>query len=226
VARGNDLSFRPGQRLTVGSCGRRHRPPPGDAGQMPRCPGLAPSRIRRWCAHGVPAGARDRVRAGCDTRPGTRRWPGSPHPGHRAVGMMPAQPSPAPSPPWPGSDGAALGIPGAAGTAWPSARWTASVPLRVAISPHRASEPCPDFFESWCSSWSPVTESNRRPSPYHAYRFRPMSSGGVGLPQVGGIVVSGCVVLRPALPGGVVTWFVTVSGLQSNRQSAWGNPNR
>jgi NAD(P)-dependent dehydrogenase (short-subunit alcohol dehydrogenase family) len=34
-------------------------------------PGLAPSRIRRWCAHRVPVDARDRVRAGCDTRPGT-----------------------------------------------------------------------------------------------------------------------------------------------------------
>ena len=35
------------------------------------CPGLAPSRIRRWCAHRVPVDARNRVRAGCDTRPGT-----------------------------------------------------------------------------------------------------------------------------------------------------------
>ena len=44
---------------------------PGDAGQVPRCPGLAPSRIRRWCAHRVPVDARGRVRAGCGTRPGT-----------------------------------------------------------------------------------------------------------------------------------------------------------
>ena len=39
--------------------------------------------------------------------------------------------------------------------------------LRAAVSPHRHSEPRPDFFESCRSSWSPVTESNRRPSPYH-----------------------------------------------------------
>jgi hypothetical protein len=50
---------------------RRHQAPPGDAGQVPRCPGLAPSRIRRWYAHRVPADARDRVRAGCGTWPGT-----------------------------------------------------------------------------------------------------------------------------------------------------------
>jgi len=105
----------PVSRLTVGSSGRRRQPRSGDAGQMPRCPGLAPSRIRRWCAYRVPVDARDRVRAGCDTWPGTRRLPGSPLPGHRAVGMMPAQASPAPSPLWPGSDGAAPGIPGAAG---------------------------------------------------------------------------------------------------------------
>jgi hypothetical protein len=49
------------------------------AGQMPRCPGLAPSRIRRWCAHRVPVDARDRVWAGCDTWPRRTRsacWPG------------------------------------------------------------------------------------------------------------------------------------------------------
>ena len=59
---------------------RRHQQPPGDAGQMPRCPGPAPSRIRRWCTHRVPVDARNRVRAGCDTWPGTRRPPGFPLP--------------------------------------------------------------------------------------------------------------------------------------------------
>jgi hypothetical protein len=39
---------------------------------------------------------------------------------------MPAQPSPAPSPPWPGSGGAAPGIPGAAGMAWRDWRWRAA----------------------------------------------------------------------------------------------------
>ena len=38
-----------------------------------------------------------------------------------------------------------------------------------------------------------------------------MPSGCVGLPQVGGIVVSEYVALRRPLPGGVVTWFVTGS---------------
>ena len=47
------------------------------------------------------------------------------------------------------------------------ARWAASVPLRAAISPHRHLSPLSRFFESYRSSWSPVTESNRRPSPYH-----------------------------------------------------------
>ena len=47
------------------------------------------------------------------------------------------------------------------------ARWAASSPLRAAVSPHRLSETRPDFFELLGSSWSPVTESNRRPSPYH-----------------------------------------------------------
>jgi len=104
VTRGNDLSFRPGQP-TAGSFGRRRQPPPGDAGQMPRCPGLAPSRIRRWCAH---HGLSRCPRPG----PGGMRYTARhrtiarlPLPGHRAVGMIPARPSPAPSPPWPGSDG-------------------------------------------------------------------------------------------------------------------------
>ena len=68
---------------------------------------------------------------------------------------------------WPrGTPGASPGRP-----AWPGrvARWAAVWPLRAAVSPHRLSEPCPDFFESWRSSWSPVTESNRRSSPYHGH---------------------------------------------------------
>jgi len=59
------------------------------------------------------------------------------------------------------------------------------------------------------TSWSPVTESNRRPSPYHTCRFRLMASGWVGLPQLGEIAVSGCVALRRPLPEAVVTCFVT-----------------
>jgi hypothetical protein len=81
--------------------------------------------------------------------------------------------------------------------------------LRAAVSPHRPSKPGPDFFESYGSSWSPVTESNRRPSPYHACQFRPIASHQVGLLQVGEIAVSEYVALRLVLPGAVVTWFVT-----------------
>ena len=44
-----------------------------------------------------------------------------------------------------------------------------------------------------------------------------MPSGWVGLPQVVGIAVSGCVALSPALPEDVVTWFVT--GVEASRQS-------
>ena len=40
--------------------------------------------------------------------------------------MIPARPSPAPSPPWPGSGGAAPGIPGGAGMAWRDWRWRAA----------------------------------------------------------------------------------------------------
>ena len=75
-------------------------------------------------------------------------------------------------------------------------------------------------------TWSPVTESNRRPSPYHACRFRLMASGWVGLPQARGFQVAGCVVLRLALPGVVVTCFVTglrTSSLRDKRSLPWQN---
>jgi hypothetical protein len=58
-------------------------------------------------------------------------------------------------------------------------------------------------------SWSPVTESNRRPSPYHGGRFRLLTSPQVGLSQARRIPVSGHVALRLPVPGGVVTWLVT-----------------
>jgi hypothetical protein len=63
------VAWQPARRL--GRLCRRHQPPPGDAGQVPRCPGLAPCRIRRRCAPRVPVDACDRVRAGCGTWPGT-----------------------------------------------------------------------------------------------------------------------------------------------------------
>ncbi len=54
-------------------------------------------------------------------------------------------------------------------------------------------------------NWSPVTESNRRPSPYHACRFRLMASGWVGLPQVGQIAVSEHVALCLPSPSALTT---------------------
>ena len=39
--------------------------------------------------------------------------------------------------------------------------------LRQPLVPTDSSEPPPEFFELYYFSWSPVTESNRRPSPYH-----------------------------------------------------------
>jgi hypothetical protein len=67
-------------------------------------------------------------------------------------------------------------------------------------------------------SWSPVTESNRRPSPYHACRFCLMTSQLVGLPQTRQLPVSGCVAHRLLPPEVVVTWFVTGSRPQFLRQ--------
>jgi hypothetical protein len=81
--------------------------------------------------------------------------------------------------------------------------------LRAAVSPHRPLRAHSNLFESCRSSWSPVTESNHRPSPYHAFQFGLRASDWVGLPQVGGISVSRYIALSRPLPGAVVTWFVT-----------------
>ena len=144
------ISRRPGTpaRCLAARAWRRPHPP------LVRAP--CPS----WCPRPGPGGMRYLAR-----HPTAARLPA---PGPPGAGMMPAQPSPAPSPPWPGSDGAAPGVPGTVGTAWRDWHWPGcQCPLRAAVSPHRPSEPRPDFFDSWPSSWSPVTESNRRPSPYH-----------------------------------------------------------
>jgi hypothetical protein len=89
--------------------------------------------------------------------------------------------------PWlprgPGSDGLAQGIPRAADMAWPSGSLGGQYAPAAAVSPHRPSEPGPDFFESWRSSWSPVTESNRRPSPYYGEINRSRWPVGAALPD-------------------------------------------
>ena len=137
-----------------------------------------------------------------------------PPPGPPGGGMIPAQPSPAPSPPWPGSDGAAPGIPGAVGMAWRDWRWrAASASCGQPLVPTGPQSPARIFSNHTRSSWSPVTESNRRPSPYHACRFRLTTSGWVGLSQVRRMLVSERVALRLPLPGAVVTGFVTGPGV-------------
>jgi hypothetical protein len=80
-----------------------------------------------------------------------------------------------------------------------------------AVRPHPALHGHYAFSNCVFELESPVTESNRKPSPYHAYLFRPMASGWVGLLRVRGISVSGHVALCRPLPGGVVPWFVTGS---------------
>ena len=54
---------------------------------------------------------------------------------------------------------------------------------------------------------SPVTESNRRPSPYHSCLFHPTGSLQVPLSQVAGILTSEYVALGLLLSAAVVTWF-------------------
>ena len=66
-----------------------------------------------------------------------------------------------------------------------------------------------DELQRYLDGRSPVTESNRRPSPYHAYRFRMKASRWIGLLQVGGTAVSEYVALCRPSPGAVVTCFVT-----------------
>ena len=78
--------------------------------------------------------------------------------------------------------------------------------LPTAVRPHRHAHYSREFLSNnvvWLES--PVTESNRRPSPYHACRFRLMPSRWVGLPQVRAVPRFVYVALRRPLPEGVVT---------------------
>src|SRR5690349_13652798 len=93
----------------------------------------------------------------------------------------------------------------------------ASIPCGQPLVPTDPQGHCRGFFESYPSSWSPVTESNRRPSSYHASRHRLVTSHEVALLEVGGISVSGQVALSLWLSGAVVTWFVAGSGDPSPR---------
>ena len=102
---------------------------------MSRRPGT-PARClaaRAWRRPASAAGARTVSRLMPATGSGRDTVPGpapddrpAPPPGPPGGGMIPARPSPAPSPPWPGSGGAAPGIPGGAGMAWRDWRWRAA----------------------------------------------------------------------------------------------------
>ena len=148
--------------------------------------GCAAAASRSSSPGSVPGGL-----AGCAA--GTSRRPGTParclaaracrRPASAAGARTVSQPMPAagsgrdaipgpvpddrPAPHSRATDGAAQASPEL--SAWPGGTGAGGlqVPPAGAVSPHRPSEPCPDFFESCRSSWSPVTESNRRPSPYH-----------------------------------------------------------
>ena len=112
---------------------------PGDlagcAAGISRRPGT-PARClaaRAWRRPASAAGARIVSRLMPATGSGRDTVPGpapddrpAPPPGPPGGGMIPARPSPAPSPPWPGSGGAAPGIPGGAGMAWRDWRWRAA----------------------------------------------------------------------------------------------------
>ena len=111
------------------------------------------------------------------------------------------------------------------------------LPVRETVSPHRDIM----MIRIMALTWSPVTESNRRPSPYHACRFRLMPSGWVGLPQVGGNAVSeyvapcllslGAVVIPEGVgrcQGGSACGFVSVAAFagQGNMASRLLSPDR
>jgi hypothetical protein len=83
------------------------------------------------------------------------------------------------------------------------------MPPAGTASPHYRIMSYSSFFRIICLTLSPVTESNRRPSPYHAHLFCRMVSRWVELPQFEAMGGSGCVVLCLLSAGGVVTWFVT-----------------
>jgi hypothetical protein len=75
------------------------------------------------------------------------------------------------------------------------ARWAASVPAWSWLGPgpfgSRNGFQSPfDKFRITSLNWSPVTESNRRPSPYHAWQFRLMKLRRVELRLVRRISVS------------------------------------
>ena len=75
----------------------------------------------------------------------------------------------------PGYDrtGGSSGLPGHPGLAGKTSRvWRllrCPCPLPAAVRPHRRPSPIRITFEYDTLTWSPVTESNRRPSPYHKY---------------------------------------------------------
>ena len=55
-------------------------------------------------------------------------------------------------------------------------QWERSLQWELTSVSRTRSTPLVRVVRKLAMTWSPVTESNRRPSPYHACRFRPMAS--------------------------------------------------
>ena len=131
-------------------CHGHGRVGPSPLAPAARCAGPAAARSRS-CGDG-PSGLDQSGAVSCPTVPLPVRAPSARFPRlPRGPGSDGPPRAPPELPAWPGGSGAL----------------SAQFPLRAAVSPHRPSEPRPDFFESCPSTWNPVTESNRRPSPYH-----------------------------------------------------------
>src|SRR5450755_2732189 len=76
-------------------------------------------------------------------------------------------------------------------------------------------------------TWSPVTESNRRPSPYHGRSFGLEGSRWVASVQFRTVALSGWYRRGPVLTGAVVTRFVTgFPDLTTKGEVPYGSPNR
>ena len=202
------LAACPGTRPAAPGISRRRGRGPDALASLPG-PGAA--LVRRWRAHRVPADARGpgpggmRYRARHLTIARCRpRWRPATD-GRRDAIPVARLPTPGPPGRGRGTGGRHLRFHRHGQVGLPPRH------RRAARDRPRPSDPRPDFFEFYRSSWSPVTESNRRPSPYHACRFRPMASLRVGLPQVRAAPASEYVVLLRPIPEGVVAWFVTGS---------------
>ena len=131
---------------------------------------------RPWCSH-PDSSSRDQYRHKnrCPEKPGKLTGKLNEllaHPGNGS--HSPGNGDGHPSTPSRKSDSRRSGAPGICD----SQRWTCRhLDGRDLIVTFSVNGSLDQIFEKYILSWSPVTESNRRPSPYHACRFRLMPSG-------------------------------------------------